>query len=647
MKKYITILSIFILSCFCATAQNNLKLVPSSASMIIRYAGENFMKNVPIKKFDSYSFVKDGFLKSLQLDKKSSLQNTGINFESDMYQYVFKQDTCDNFITLLQLKNEAQFIKMIKANYKYTSKIENKNGFSMIAVSNSMYIGWNKSMAIIVSSDYQTRKNYYDQYPYTTDTTYSAAVAADTAVAYSEDIIEEKMDTLPLTEEDLAKQELEAEKQRIKDSINDFKYELWQQQQEMIAKKQQQIVAENIMTKTFSGNIKSIENDAAYNKIIDPSAHISAFLSTENVISQYQNYFKRGYYGIMGNISRSVAEPADGFKSSVNIFFDKDKLRMEQKSFSPNAEDAKLALDVMNSKQSTELVNYVNPGNIGYFSMSINTEAMANYYYSFMKKYLSNSGYFGNDYSDIIDIYIDLIQIIVDEKAIAELFPGNYMFVMHDLKPQIVDYTDYDYDAEYNRKEVKKTRKELSPDFTFVFQTKKDAFMEKLAHLPLKYAEKEHFDYKEKEGYYVYTFDSGKYPIANLYFMVKDNKAFVTTSLDVINMAKTNVAFATDAATKKSILDNNYSFQLNTKKLIEKLQTQFTTDVNKKISDYMLQNLGDVKMESSVKDGIIQSTATMNITGKHSNSLEFFFNMIDSVNNIIEKDKQEQEKKIY
>ena len=166
-------------------------------------------------------------------------------------------------------------------------------------------------------------------------------------------------------------------------------------------------------------------------------------------------------------------------------------------------------------------------------------------------------------------------------------------------------------------------------------------------HLPLKYAEKEKFNYKQKDGYYALTFDTGKYPISNLYFMVKDGKVVITTSLKVIEMAKTNTGFATDADTKNSILSNNYSLKLNSKNLIEKLQTQFSTDVNKKISDYMLQNLGDVKMESSIKDGMIQTIATMNIKGKHTNSLEFFFNMFESVNDIIEKDRQDKEKKMY
>ena len=214
------------------------------------------------------------------------------------------------------------------------------------------------------------------------------------------------------------------------------------------------------------------------------------------------------------------------------------------------------------------------------------------------------------------------------------------------MKAKMVDYTDYEYDEEYNRKEVKKTKKELSPDFTFAFESNRTDFLERIAHLPLKYAEKEHFDYKQKDGYYVLTFDSGKYPISSLYFMVKDGKAVITTSNAVINMVKNNTAFTTDEETKKAILANNYSMQLNSTKLIEKLQTQISTDVNMKVSDYLKQNLGDVKMESRIKDGMIQGTTTLNIKGKHNNSLEFFFNMIDGVNSIIEKDRQDKEKKL-
>lgn len=633
MKTFITALVCCFTFSTVSLAQNNLSLVPASATFVIKYAGENFTKNISIKKIDSYNFIKEDFFKKLHLDKRSSLKNTGINFEQDSYQYVIIQDTCINFVSLLNIKNQAQFLKLIKDNYSDASEPVNKNGFSYIPVSNTTFIGWNSNMAVIVNSTYQNRKYYYDD-NYGSDTGL-VELKVDTAITMEPDTT--------LTEEE--KEAKEQEEQRIRDSIYNYKWDLWQQQQDMIAKKQQQATAEAIMQNTFTGSVKSIANEAGYQKIVEPAAHVSAWFNTESIFNQYMNYFNKGTYGVVSSITTPYYSKSDGFNSAVNVYFDKDKLRMEQKTFSANDSLNKLSLAVMNNKQSNGLIKFVNPGNIGYLSMSINTEAMANYYYPLLKSYLGNASYM-NDYTDLIDVYIDLLQIIIDEKGIAELLPGNYMFVMHDMKARMVDYTDYEYDEEYNRKEVRKTKKELSPDFTFAFETNRSDFLERVAHLPLKYAEKEHFDYKQKDGYYVLTFDTGKYPINSLYFMVKDGKAIITTSKNIVDMVKNNTGFTTDDETKKEILDNNYSLQLNSTKLIEKLQTQFNTDVNKKVSDYLKQNLGDVKMESRIKDGMIQGTATMNIKGKHSNSLEFFFNIIDGVNSIVEKDRQDKEKKM-
>jgi hypothetical protein len=168
----------------------------------------------------------------------------------------------------------------------------------------------------------------------------------------------------------------------------------------------------------------------------------------------------------------------------------------------------------------------------------------------------------------------------------------------------------------------------------------------KLANLPVKYAKKEGYNYSEKGGYYELVFDTGKYPIKSLYFIVKDGKAIVTTSKEVINMTLNNTGFATDTETRNSILNHNYSLNINTKRLIEKLETQLSSDVNKKITDYLSKNMGDLKMESNVKDGMVQGTTILNIKGNHNNSLEFFFDMMDTINNIIEQDKQEKEKKL-
>ncbi len=636
MKKFIVS---FILCCivFSATyAQEFLNIVPSNATVVVKYSGDNFSKTLPVEKLDRYGFIKNDLFKTLHFDKRTTIKNIGIDFGQDFYQYISMDDTCLNFVSLLNIKNEAQFLKFIKTNFSATQNITVKNGYSFMPISETSYLGWNKSRAVVVNSSYQNKESYF---PY-----YTEMKPADTVVVVAPPVADTMTEVIPeeITEE---MQQREDSLQQVKDSIYNMKWELWNQQQLMISKKQQQFAAEKIIEHSFSGNIISIKNDPGYQKIIDPSAHVSFWLKTESIFSQYSNYFNRGAYGILGSTVFQNTDTTADFNTAINMYFDKDKLRMESKSFSADATMNNLMLNVMNSSQNTNLVKYVNPGNIGYFSASINTEAMANYYYPLMKKYMANM-YGMNGYSDVVDVYIDLMQIIIDEKGIAELLPGNYMFVMHDMKPQIVDYTDYEYDTEYNRKEVKKTRMELSPDFTFAIETHREDFMQKLANLPVKYAKKEGYNYKEKGGYYELAFDTGKYPIKSLYFIVKEGKAIVTTSKEVINITLNNTGFATDAETKSSILNHNYSLNINTKRLIEKLDTQLNGDVNKKIADYLNKNMGDLKMESNVKDGMVQGTTTLNIKGNHSNSLEFFFNMIDAINNIIEQDKQEKAKKL-
>lgn len=673
-----TCILLFAFLCLAAAtpAQELLNRVPATATMVMKYSGENFSKQLPLKKLDSYGFIRDHFFQLLHIDTLTSLQNIGIDFEKDIYQYVSMEDTCLNFVTLLPLKNEAQFLKLVRANYGAKKNTVKKKGYNFLPVSDGSYIGWNKTSAIIVNAAYQNRQSYWDNYYSKSYNTDSVMVAVDSAAAVVDSeaamldslkaILDSAVVPLPpitdtiIAESDSATMEIELapleneedklkreEENRIRDSISNLKWELWQQQQDMIARKQQQAASEKIMNSSFSQSIRSIKNETGYNKIIDPAAHASIWMNTESILQQYGNYFYRGAYNMLGAGSYPhYTDTSDGFKSAVNMYFEKEQLRMESKTYAANSKLANLAGEVMNSRQSNGLAAYVNPDNIGYFSMSVNSEAMANYYYIYLRKYLGNMKY-TRDYADLVDVYIDLLEIIIDEKAIAELLPGNYLFVMHDMKPQIINYTDYEYDDEFNRKEVKKTKKELSPSFTFALETKREDFMKKLAHLPVKYAEKEGFNYKQKEGYYELAFKEGDMPFGSLYFMITGGKVVITTSKEVIDMTKNNTGFAPDEKTKNSILGNNYSLHINSQKLVDKIATQLSADENKKIADYLSQNLGNLKMESRLKDGMIQGTTTFHIRGNHSNSLEFFFNMMDAINTIMEQERQEREKKLY
>ncbi len=687
MRKIIIALAVISSAFTTVRAQNLLNKVPATASVVIKYSGENFSKNLPLKKLDAYGFVKDNLFKILKIDTLASLENMGINFEKDTYQYISMQDSSMSFVSLLNLKDVPQFLQLIQASYHAEMKPEKKNGYEFLTMSPNTYIGWNEQQAVLVVTNYQNPNSYYRE-PTTADTVVtglsdSTVAMVDSAVSTAPPI-EEKIETIkksPLKKSTIKKQipgkkkaatatnkykkgtikkpvtnkkaeeiidgATEDYKMSYEDSVAAAKRDTWYTAQEKMAAAKQKQVAENIITTNFNSSISSIDTDISYKKLIDPAAHVTVWLNYENILKQYwPSIFK----GIGPRRIFKQEYPKDsstnGFRSGMNMYFEKDKMRIDQKMYSPDEKMANLAKEIFSNKQSNSLINFVNPDNVGYLSMSINTEAMENYYYKLLRQYLGNAPYM-NEYADVVDVYMDLLEIIIDEKAIAELMPGNYLFVLHDMKTKTVTYTDYVYDEkDFTSKEVKKTKQELSPNFTFVMETKKEGFMQKLAKLPLKYAKKEKYNYQDKGGYYELAFDADKYPISSLYFMVKDGKLVITTSKASIDMAISNTGYALDADTKNSILNNNYSLKINSKKLIQQINPELSTNLSKKISSYLEENIGDVKMESSLKDGLIQATVTMGITGNHANSLEFFFNMIDAINHIMEDDKLQREKKI-
>lgn len=653
MKKSLLIVWVLIANTGLIHAQTLLNKVPANASMVIKYAGENFKTLMPIEKIDNFEFVKKNLYKIIGADTLTSLKNTGIAFEKDNYQYALATDSSLSFITLLNLQDAAQFAQFVKAAYGSKKQPIVQDNYTTITLSDNMYVGWSSTEAVIVNSTYLKKTSYYTHKYETTK--------ADTSIVVDEKITEviiapqpKKKPTInkngykvPQKKGTKSKKTTPAKKTKpkpkvdtaivapydyhVEDSIDDIKRELWEQQQNTIARVQQQSIAKGILNNTFLNTYTSIATAIDYNTIIEKNAHISLWINNSKLTALYQNYSFSSLYSLKEATNTiQKTDTAVGYNSALNIYFEKTKMRMVQKSFSRDEVLNKLTEQVMQSKQKSKFINYINPGNLGYLSVSVNTEAMINYYYSLLKEYLKNSNYVG-EYTDMVSVYIDLLAIMIDEKGIANLTPGNYLFVLHNMQTKTVQYTDYSYDNEYNKKEEIKTKKELSPNFTYLMETNNEKFMERIARLPLKYAEKNGFVYKDRNGYYELVIDSSKYPISSLYFMVKDGAVMITTNFAALNMHINNTAFVVDEAAKQNIENNNYAMMLDAKNIFKTMQSQASTKANKLTCEYLKNNIDIVQSNSQYKDGMIQGTTSMSITGEHENSLAFFFNMLNSL----------------
>ena len=102
MKKVCILIALFFYTATAVFAQSLLTKVPANASMVIKYAGENFKTLVPTKKLDTYGFIRKEFFSMLNVDTLTSIENMGINFEQDSYQYITTIDSSLSFVTILK-----------------------------------------------------------------------------------------------------------------------------------------------------------------------------------------------------------------------------------------------------------------------------------------------------------------------------------------------------------------------------------------------------------------------------------------------------------------------------------------------------------------------------------------------------------------
>jgi hypothetical protein len=98
-----------------------------------------------------------------------------------------------------------------------------------------------------------------------------------------------------------------------------------------------------------------------------------------------------------------------------------------------------------------------------------------------MYSLLKDSG--EGEYQKEMELVMETMKIVLDEKAITKIAPGNGIFVLNELKSKTVEYTDYEYDDDYNEKEVKKTKEIAVPNFTFAFATENEGYWNRIFDL--------------------------------------------------------------------------------------------------------------------------------------------------------------------
>ncbi|MCD0454308.1 hypothetical protein LPB85_02460 [Chryseobacterium sp. LC2016-27] len=657
--------------------------IPQNAVFYMEVNGKQLNQKVNWEKFNP--FLKE-ITKDKGKDKKASWNDyskTGVKYDATQYHYATMNDSVKSYNTHFTLENPEKFQEFINSIKKKGQEVTKKNNYSYVDIEDNIFVGWNGKRAVLSMISYE--KPYKGNWMDDIAAADGAAMVVDTAaVAIDSAYVEEEKPFDHKEEIKYLKDDIKYLKESIKDNNaeilklqKDIKY--LEKHHKYPEEKKVPEAAEAVKDSVYTPNVEILppsvsqddyfeeetyEVDSSYQKEMD-SLNIERFkivkkfaensfdeyfssngeLSvTKDMLSFrdpnsdvfiYADYGKIVNEGIYGKLPASfnftgILGKMYNSNTSYNLYFDKDKVRLVNNYQHKDSETQKNISEVYKGKKNKKLAALINDKSVGYYVMNVNGSK----YFDMMYGLLKNTG--ETEYQKEMELMMETMKIVLDEEAIAKIAPGNGIFVLNELRSKNVEYTDYEYDDNYNEKEIKKTKDVMVPDFTFAFATENDNYWKRVFNVltsnkafAKKFSKNGEFyvfkDEKNKNGY-----------VDQLFFTVKDGIVYVTTSKDNIN---TNDQSEISKQWMKDSSKYPLSGRLNIQKLLIGLDKEFKSRSERKTLDLLRKNVGEVYFKTEAKNGSIQTEMNYQIKNSSENSLMYFFDLFDEIYKISESEK--------
>ena len=221
---------------------------------------------------------------------------------------------------------------------------------------------------------------------------------------------------------------------------------------------------------------------------------------------------------------------------------------------------------------------------------------------------------------------IELAGIGIDEDAVLNLFKGDLMFAITDVRDVNVTYKDYEYDGDKYVGEVEKTKKEQNPVFVAMSsignQKNVDILVRALVNFEL---------IKEQKGYYEFTKTSG---IAKIYLVMKDGIFIISNDENLVLgriVAGKTVAKPVESRLQDLTKSNSQVFFTSFPNVFNTiLKTTKLNKEEKKNIEELKNNIGELQFKGIEMNGkVAKYDATIDLKNKKENSLYVALKMID------------------
>ncbi|MEQ3500408.1 hypothetical protein ABMY20_11680 [Tenacibaculum sp. SSH1-16] len=591
MKKIIaTLLFLNILTVI--QAQRLESKIPNNIDVLVSANAENLFKLIEVSDIDKNAIGKE-ILKDLNRDnniyrvesvvesesdekkedskdieerkKVSSVANAGIDIKSNAYYFFSKTDSISYHNFYVELKDRELFESMLSKRNK--KKIRRMEGYNIIEGRSDIRI-WNDNYLLLVNGD--ASRGYFSTH-------------------------KERLDKL--------KEE------------GEFGYNF----RKRIGKDWTKKYVLDLFNKNV---IMSIATNKKFQKSKKKNA--SATLWIRNYGMLMTDLFKSfgGYlypmYAEGGNQNIYGVEEV-----TANLFFDKSDARILL-DMSVSSDMKKSFKKIYNKKMSSNLVNsFDHDKALAFWSISIDTEETLKEYPELLHKMY---GGILPKFQEEMELVGDLFSLVIDEKAVGRLVTGDALLVLNDFSKQEVEYTTYEYDKDYKRKEVTKTKEEFIPDFTLMIGSEEEDLLNKFFKLGEKHkaVEIENNVVKFKTKKSDIPFD--------LYSVVKNDVLYLTTSkTNALSIASGNNNFNTKKHSKL-VRDNSTVLFVDVNAVLNKIPNKWMSKSEKEAMRFSTDNLNDgVFRVSRMKGNTISSELKISTQGTEENTLKLLLEFINTV----------------
>jgi hypothetical protein len=607
-----------------STAQNLEKKIPANATIVVTIKTGELLQMMPASELSNTLSGK----KLLEMISNKSgkevkdINELGINLNNNSYFFRSENDSMSFNCILIPVADAAKFGELIttKSGIKLTNNIRSSNSDDSTA-----FMMWDNRYAMIAEGElkdfYFNTKEVAERYGLTYMPPYvyndsavdvTTPAFADTTYTVAADTVVVEAPTTDVVAVDTSVAVVEA-------PYNYDYYDKDRQIKKVLAAQWANTILQELFAKDPAISITANES---YAKCIDDKALATVWM--QNPMGIYYSSLPYSMYGgAMGRFSSGLMSQS-GYKGIVAKMYAEEKQLRMVTDFEMEPMYADMYKKIYSRKLNKQFLKYINTDSLlGYMAWSIDTKSYLQEFPKMMEQAYGNAGL--GVTSDEIGIGSELISLLLDEEAVGNVIKGDALVVFNGVYQHEITYTDYEYDDNFNAKEVKKTKKESIPAFTFMFSSDESSLARKIINYGIK---KETI--KANGAFYEVQAPSTPFPV---YFMQKDGIFLFTNSLiDMQQIATNSYTAKISKEQKRLMMGSNFSAFMSPQKTNTALSAS-GMDITNEFAEIMntLEKMGPVYIKTlPITGNNISAIMTMDVPEGNTNALKYFFTVIDT-----------------